>query len=93
VALVADHRVGGPHGGQGRRGAGRHRDVDPPGQPQEVLDVAGPPAVPVGDGGDPDEVDAGPAEQHRQRAGVVGVATQVGVEVDQHAQALSPGAR
>ena len=47
--------------------------------------------LPVGHSGDARDLDAGPAQQHGQGAGVVGVATQVCVEVNPHPARMPAG--
>jgi maleylacetate reductase len=63
---------------------GRQRNVLAIGEAQQIPHVRRPTASRVGHGGDARDVHAGPAEQHGQGACVVGVATQVCVEVNAH---------
>jgi hypothetical protein len=41
-------------------------------------------AAALGCGGDADNLDVGPAEEHRERAGIVGVAREISIEVNSH---------
>src|SRR5207244_1072309 len=51
---------------------------------QAVADVGGPTPTGVDRRRDPDDLDARPTEQQRQRAGVVRVASEIGVEMNAH---------
>jgi hypothetical protein len=63
---------------------GGQRDVLATSEAQQIPNVGRPTASPVGHGGDARDLDPGPAEQHGQGACVVGVATQICVEVNTH---------
>jgi len=82
VALVLAERPGEIERRQRSLRAGGHRDALATGEPQAVSDTARPPAARVGRRGDGDHLDPWPSEQHRQRARVIGVAAQIGVEMD-----------
>jgi hypothetical protein len=57
----------------------------PTGELQAVGDAGGPLAAGVDRGGDGGDVDAGPADEHRQGARVVRISAQIGIEM--HARA------
>jgi hypothetical protein len=57
----------------------------PTGELQAVGDAGGPLAAGVDPGGDGGDVDAGPADEHRQGARVVRISAQIGIEM--HARA------
>jgi hypothetical protein len=90
VALVVGDDAGGSKCSQRHLGPGGDRDVVPTGELEAIGDVAGSAATRVGGGGDADEFDARPAEQHSQSAGVVGVTPKVGIEMDPHHASMPP---
>jgi hypothetical protein len=90
VALVVGDDAGGSKCSQLHLGTGDNRDVVPTSELEAMGDVTGSAATRVGGGGDADEFDARPAEQHSQSAGVVGVAPKVGVEMDPHQVSMPP---
>ena len=84
MALVPDDGIDPPPGRQRNRGAGGEGDVVAADQAENVGDVGRPQPIHVQHRGDPDQLDPRPAEEHRQGAGVIGVAAEVGVEVELH---------
>jgi hypothetical protein len=62
----------------------RSTDVVAAGELKTVGDAAGSASARVDGGGDADELDARPAQEHSQGARVIGVAAEVGVEMDPH---------
>ena len=69
-------------------GAGRDGNVGAAGELEAARDEAGADAARIDGGRDADDLDVGPAEQHRERARVVGVGTEIGVEMDAHHRLL-----
>jgi len=84
VALVVGAGVGAAQRGQRYPGAGRDGDDVAAGELETVGDAAGSASARVDGGGDADELDARPAQEHGQGARVIGVAAEVGVEIDPH---------
>jgi hypothetical protein len=56
-------------------------------------EVAGSATAPVDGGGDPNKLDIGPAQEHGHGAHVVGVSTEVGVQMNPHHQSFEYLAR
>jgi hypothetical protein len=85
VALVSGGWTGDTARDQRRLFAGDDGDALPTGEGQAVGDAGGPLAAGVDRGGDTGDVDAGPAQEHRQGARVVRISTQIRIEM--HARA------
>jgi len=84
VSFAAAATIGAAQRGQRHPGAGRHPNVVAPGELEAVGDAAGSAATRVDGGGDADHLHAGPAQEHGQGARVIGVAAEVGIEMDPH---------
>jgi len=89
VARVPVGKVGALAHRRGHGGTGDHLDVVAAGQSQHVVDAARSPTTWVEGRRDRGQFEVRPAEQHGKGAGVVGVAAQVGVEVQEHRASMT----
>lgn len=83
-AFVVGNGTGAGEGGQRHLGSRSNRDVVAACELEAVGNVAGSAATRVDGRRDADELDVRPTEEHGQRAGIVGVRAEVGVEMYPH---------